>query len=108
MLKTTILRTAVAIACLSTLSATASADTKVTSRQTSGGQTYENTSYIKGKRQRSESNNGQMVMIQQCDLRRNIQIMTPAKVYMIQPYDEPSTSTTPNSTTPTSQPGTVK
>src|SRR5829696_8992045 len=106
MLKTTILRTAVAIACLSILSATASADTKVKSRQTSGGQTYENTSYIKGKRQRSETNNGQMIMIQQCDLRRNIQIMTPAKVYMIQPYDQPSTSTTPNSATAatTSQP----
>ena len=106
MFKTTILKFAVLVACLSILSATASADTKVTSRQTSGGQTYENTSYIKGKRQRSETNNGQMVMIQQCDLRRNIQIMTQMKVYMIQPYDQPSTpSTTPNNTTPTtSQP----
>src|SRR5829696_8910432 len=108
MLKTTLFRTVIAIGCLMLMSVIASADTKVKSRQTSGGQTYENTSYIKGKRQRSETNNGQMIMIQQCDLRRNIQIMTPAKVYMIQPYDEPSTSTTPNSTTPTSQPGTVK
>ena len=69
MFKTTILRFAITITCLSTLSATASADTKVKSRQTSGGQTYENTSYIKGKRQRSETNNGQMIMLQQCDLR---------------------------------------
>src|SRR6185437_9587456 len=107
MSKTTIVRTAVVIACLSILSATASADTKVKSRQTSGnGQTYENTSYIKGKRQRSEMSGGQMIMIQQCDLRRNIQIMPQAKMYTIQPYDEPSTSsTTPNNTTaPTSQP----
>ena len=106
MLKTTIVRIAFVITCLSTLSATALADTKVKSRQTSGGQTYENTSYIKGKRQRSESNNGQMIMIQQCDLRRNIQIMPQMKVYMIQPYDQPSTnSTTPTtSTTPASQP----
>ena len=106
MLKTTILRFAVSIACLSILSATASADTKVKSRQTSGGQTYENTSYIKGKRQRSETSGGQMIMIQQCDLRRNIQIMPQAKMYMIQPYDEQSaSSTTPNNTTaPTSQP----
>src|SRR5215213_8491840 len=106
MLKTMFFRTAVLIACLSILSVTGSADTKVKSRQTSGGQTYENTSYIKGKRQRSETNSGQMIMIQQCDLRRNIQIMTPAKVYMIQPYDQPSTSsTTPNNTTaPASQP----
>jgi hypothetical protein len=104
MLKTTILRFAVSIACLSILSATASADTKVKSRQTSGGQTYENTSYIKGKRQRSETSGGQMIVIQQCDLRRNIQIMPAAKAYMIQPYDQPSTaSTTPNNTTaPTS------
>src|SRR5678815_521735 len=100
MLKTTIVRIAVVIACLSILSATASADTKVKTRQTTGGQTYENTSYIKGKRQRSETNSGQMIMIQQCDLRRNIQIMPQMKMYMIQPYDQPSTSTTPGTTTP--------
>ena len=108
MLKTTFFRTAISIGCLLTLAGIAGADTKIKSRQTSGGQTYENSSYIKGKRQRSESNNGQMIVIQQCDLRRNIQIMPAAKMYMIQPYDEPSTtpSTTPNSTT--SQPATVK
>src|SRR5215210_4216353 len=106
MLKTMIFRTAISIACLMTISGAANADTKIKSRQTSGGQTYENTSYIKGKRQRSETNNGQMIMIQQCDLRRNIQIMPQAKVYMIQPYDQPSTSSaTPNnSSAPTSQP----
>ena len=106
MSKTTIVRTTIVIACLSLLSATASADTKVKTRQTSGGgQTYENTSYIKGKRQRSEMSGGQMIMIQQCDLRRNIQIMPQAKMYMIQPYDQPSTSTTPNNTSaPSSQP----
>jgi hypothetical protein len=47
-----------------------------------------------------------MIMIQQCDLRRNIQIMPAAQAYMIQPYDEPSTSsTTPgNTTAPAAQP----
>ena len=91
----------------------ASADTKVKSRQTSGGQTYENTSYIKGKRQRSETNNGQMIMIQQCDLRRNIQIMPDARMYMIQPYDDPSPTspstapTTAQPTTPTKKGGVV-
>jgi hypothetical protein len=106
MLKTTIVRIAVVIACLSILSAAASADTKVKTRQTMSGQTYENTSYIKGKRQRSETNGGQMIMIQQCDLRRNIQIMPQMKMYMIQPYDQPSTASTAPSTTttPTSQP----
>src|ERR1044072_2282377 len=104
MFKTTIVRIAVVIACLSILSATASADTKVKTRQTTGGQTYENTSYIKGKRQRSETNSGQMIMIQQCDLRRNIQIMPQMKMYMIQPYDQPN-QPSPSSTTPATTPG---
>jgi len=109
MLKTILFRTAIAIGCLSLLSGMASADTKIKSRQTSGGQTYENTSYIKGKRQRTETNNGQMIMIQQCDLRRNLQIMPQAKVYMIQPYDEPAAAnTTANNAPTTSQPGTTK
>jgi hypothetical protein len=107
MFKSKLFSAAIAIGCLLTISEIASADTKVKSRQTSGGQTYENTSYIKGKRQRSETNNGQMIVIQQCDLRRNIQIMPAAKAYMIQPYDEPSTTTatTPSST---SEPTAVK
>jgi len=105
--KRTFFRTAISVCCLLTITGIASADTKIKSRQTSGGQTYENTSYIKGKRQRSETNNGQMVVIQQCDLRRNIQIMPAAKAYMIQPYDEPST-TTPTTANNTSQPTAVK
>jgi hypothetical protein len=108
MLKTTLFRTAIAIGCLTLTSAIASADTKIKSRQTTGGQTYENTSYIKGKRQRSETNNGQMVVIQQCDLRRNIQIMPQAKIYMIQPYDEPSAAGTTTNNAATSQPSTTK
>lgn len=94
MINKNLCRTALAIACLITLAGSASADTKVKSRQTSGGQTYENTSYIKGKRQRSETNNGQMIVVQQCDLRRNITIMPQAQAYIIQPYDTPNTSST--------------
>ena len=93
MTNTTISKTTFAIVFLLTITATATADTKVKSRQTSGGQTYENTSYIKGKRQRSETNNGQMVVVQQCDLRRNIQIMPQAQAYIIQPYDTASSNT---------------
>ena len=104
MLKTTFFRTAISIGCLLTLTGIASADTKIKSRQTTGGQTYENTSYIKGKRQRSETNNGQMIVIQQCDLRRNIQIMPAAQAYMIQPYDQPSTTTPTTPNTTSSQP----
>src|SRR5688572_31358198 len=107
MLKT-ISRIAISVGCLMTISGVVSADTKVKLRQTSGGQTYENTSYIKGKRQRSETNNGQMVVLQQCDLRRNIQIMPQAKAYMIQPYDQPATSNAATPNTAASQPGTVK
>lgn len=102
----TILRTALSIACLFTVTGIASADTKIKSRQTSGGQTYENTSYIKGKRQRSENSGGQMINIQQCDLRRNLQLMPAAKVYMIQPYDDPGAGNTTTTThTATAQPG---
>src|SRR5215207_7858025 len=109
MLNMKFFRTAIAIGCLLTISGVASADTKVKSRQTMGGQTYENTSYIKGKRQRSETNNGQMVVIQQCDLRRNIQIMPQAQAYMIQPYDQPAgTNSAPKTATPGSQPSAVK
>jgi hypothetical protein len=103
----TILRTALSIACLLTVTSIATADTKVKTRQTSGGQTYENTSYIKGKRQRSENQGGQMVTIEQCDLRRNIQLMPAAKVYVIYPYDDGTASSSANTTTthtPTSTP----
>src|SRR6185503_7324008 len=70
--------------------------------------TYENTSYIKGKRQRSENSGGQMVTIEQCDLRRNLQLMPAAKVYTVNPYDDasPSSSTTTTHTA-TAQPGAV-
>jgi hypothetical protein len=95
----------ITISCLVLISGVVNADTKVKSRQTSGGQTYENTSYIKGKRQRSETNNGQMIMIQQCDLRRNIQVMPQPRVYMVQPYDNPTTTTT-NGTVRPVQPST--
>jgi hypothetical protein len=84
------LKSLFAIASLVVVSVAANADTKVKSRQTSNGQTYENTTYIKGKRQRTENNGGQMITITQCDLRRNIQIMPQMKTYLIQPYDQPS------------------
>lgn len=98
MIKNNFFRTALAIACITTFTGLASADTKVKTRQTSGGQTYENTSYIKGKRQRSEMSNGQMIVLQQCDLRRNIQIMPQAKAYIIQPYDDGNSTSTGRAT----------
>ena len=108
MLKTQISRIALAVVCLVTVTGIASADTKVKSRQTNGGQTYENTSYIKGKRQRTEMNNGQMVVLQQCDLRRNIQIMPTAKAYVVQPYDDASTASSSPAGRTTSQTSATK
>jgi hypothetical protein len=86
------LKTLTIIFCLVAVSGVANADTKVKIKQTSGGQTYENTTYIKGKRQRSESNGGQMINLTQCDLRRNITIMPQMQAYMIQSYDQPATT----------------
>ena len=107
-MRKTISRIAVTIGCLMSVAVVANADTKVKTRQTSGGQTYENSTYIKGKRQRSETNNGQMVMLQQCDLRRNIQIMPQVQAYIIQPYDDPSTSKAGTTSGNKTQPGAVQ
>ena len=43
-------------------STVAIADVKIKAKQSMGGQSYENTTYIKGKRQRSESMNGSTAM----------------------------------------------
>jgi len=63
------------------LTQTAYGDVKIKSRQTMSGQSTEHTTYIKGKRQRSEYNNGgtQMVNLTQCDLRRSVRIMPNAQ-----------------------------
>src|ERR1043165_2657590 len=87
-------KTLFTIFCLVVLWTVANADTKVKIRQTSAGQTYENTTYIKGKRQRSETNGGQMITITQCDLRRNLTLMPTTKTYMVQPYDNASSTST--------------
>ena len=75
---------------LTVLTQTALADVKIKIRQTVSGQTYENTTYIKGKRQRSEQNAGgiEQVSITQCDMRRDIRLMPSAKTYMIDPFGE--------------------
>jgi hypothetical protein len=67
------------------LTQTAFADVKIKSRQTMSGQSYENTIYIKGKRQRTEQNTGgmQMINLTQCDLKRSVQIMPATQVYTV-------------------------
>lgn len=80
-------RFALMLLCAVAFAAEARADVKIKSRQTMQGQTYENATYIKGKRQRTEQMSGQSVTIQQCDLRRDIQIMPQMRAYTVNPYD---------------------
>jgi hypothetical protein len=70
---------------LTVLTQTAFADVTIKVRQTMSGQTYENTTYIKGKRQRVDQNMGgmQTATITQCDLRRDVRLMPMSKIYMI-------------------------
>jgi hypothetical protein len=89
--------------CAATAAAEARADVKIKSRQTMQGRSYDNAVYIKGKRQRTESMGGQSVTIQQCDLRRDIQIMAQLRAYTVRPYDDaaapPPSSSAPASAT---------
>jgi hypothetical protein len=82
---------------------TAFGDVKIKTRQTAGGQTTENTTYIKGKRERAEQNLGgmQTVNITQCDLKRSIQLMPQAQTYLINMWDQAANG--PTSTTTTKQ-----
>lgn len=70
------------------VSQTAFADVKIKSKQTVSGQSYDNTTYMKGKRQRTESMNGMMININQCDLQRGIQINPQTKTYVINEYQQ--------------------
>lgn len=90
------------------------ADVKVKARQTMSGQTNENTTYIKGKRQRTEQNLGGMqnVSITQCDLKRTIQLNPQTQVYIINSWDQDTTTsstvkTSGNTTTEVKKGGVV-
>lgn len=72
--------------CLSIVVTTAFADVKIRSKQTAAGQTTENTTYIKGKRRRTEMMGGVMVTIDQCDLGRDLQLNPNMKTYLINAY----------------------
>jgi hypothetical protein len=67
---------------------TAAANIKVKTKQTMSGQTYENATYIKGKRQRSETMGGMMVSITQCDLKRSIQMYPSAKTFVVNEFGD--------------------
>lgn len=84
-----------------TTATTIFADVKIKIRQTVSGQNMENTTYIKGKRQRAEVMGGQMVTITQCDLRRDVQLHPTTKTYTITPYDDEIVATEKPSATQT-------
>src|ERR671912_1247400 len=88
-------RLALLLLCAASAAAEARAAVKIKSRQTMQGQSYENATYIKGKRQRTESMGGQSVTIQQCDLRRDIQIMPQMRAYTVNPYGDAAAANAP-------------
>jgi len=73
-------------------SGTVLADVKIKSKQTTGGQSTENTTYIKGKRTRTEMMNGMMISITQCDVGRDLQLNSQTKTYMVDVYDDGTVS----------------
>jgi hypothetical protein len=80
-----ILYTTIALLCLT---ASASADIKIKSRSSFGGQSGpETTTYIKGKRQRAEMP-GQMATVTQCDLRRTVQLNGTTRTFLVSPFDD--------------------
>lgn len=66
------------------------------------GQKSETTVYVKGARKRTEGGaimgfGGDVANVEQCDLKRNIQISDKKKMYVIEPFDDGTdTSTQPN------------
>src|SRR5436853_7135279 len=82
------------------LCAVAQADLKLTTRTTMGGNSNQGTTYVKGARQRSEMQYGQMrqVTITQCDKRQTVTLSDACRTYMVAPMDpeeDAGTSTTP-------------
>ncbi len=70
--------------------APAANDLKITYRTTTGGQSMENTTMLKGARERSEMKMGygmEMINITQCDLRQTVQISDKTKKYIITPME---------------------
>ncbi|MDQ3650223.1 MAG: hypothetical protein M3458_08135 [Acidobacteriota bacterium] len=90
-----LVRFAMLLSCLVLSTTTALADVKIKTRQTMSGESYEGTVYIKGKRQRTETARNPVIDIQQCDLRRNLQISPPTSTYFINNWAQDNDTTTP-------------
>jgi hypothetical protein len=86
--------------CMSLLAASAAlADTKSRTKNTASGRSYETTTYIKGARQRTEQSVGMgLAMVNQCDLKRIIQLNDKARTYLVistDPQNSPKAPATP-------------
>src|SRR5215212_3318436 len=75
-----------AIIMLLCVSASASADLKITRRTGAGGYSGQSTVYVKGARERTEMPT--VTTVRQCDLKRTIQINERARKYVIVPDSE--------------------
>ncbi|MFN6964831.1 MAG: hypothetical protein ACK4S4_13835 [Pyrinomonadaceae bacterium] len=84
---------------------TVAADVKIKTKQSVAGQSMESTTYIKGKRSRTESMGG-TVSLTQCDLRRSVQLNTALRTYMISEFEDAVPSTAKDAS-PTRTGGTV-
>jgi hypothetical protein len=78
------------IICLAACAAIARADVKVRAKSTQGNTTTEQTTYIKGQRQRLEMSGGVIISITQCDLQRSLQIIPQTKTYTVTPFNQPT------------------
>ncbi|HEX5707168.1 MAG TPA: hypothetical protein VFX96_07720 [Pyrinomonadaceae bacterium] len=85
-----VLKLAAAVLLFVAAAASARADVKIKAKQGMAGQSSEQTIYIKGKRQRTEMMGGQMISVQQCDLRRDLQINAASKTYTVTSYAQDS------------------
>ena len=105
-----LLRSFCAIAAMLFTVSIASADTKTRTKTTASGQSFESTSYLKGSRQRTEQGGTGMSMINQCDLKRIIQLNDKAKTYMIVSTgrDSQKPAQTPNANDTSAQPNTQR
>jgi hypothetical protein len=68
----------------------ARADVKVRAKSTQGSAVSEQTTYIKGQRQRLELAGGVMISVTQCDLQRTLQIIPQSKTYIVTPFNTDS------------------
>ena len=84
-----------------TASAPAQNDLKITYRTTTSGHSMENTTMLKGARERTEMKLGMgrdIINVTQCDLKRTLQISDSAKKYVITPMDAGDATARPAAT----------